>query len=181
MSGMHLLPVYYSTTSTKKRKKKNKTKSLIAAEKEHEKFLKRMGIGSRSSAGIEQRSSKPWVTGSSPVESANKRSRSLTVKHPPYTRLDVSRLESDTGSNPVGTTNSRSVGKSGNPPHLGCGDQRFESSRSDQVFYDPSMAKKEEKVYTGTEIIGIAQMHKSNAVPIRNKKSAEDIAKMRRN
>ena len=180
MSGMHLLPVYYSTTSTKKRKKKNKTKSLIAAEKEHEKFLKRMGIGSRSSAGIEQRSSKPWVTGSSPVESANKRSRSLTVKHPPYTRLDVSRLESDTGSNPVGTTNSRSVGKSGNPPHLGCGDRRFESSRSDQVFYDPSMAKKEEKVYTGTEIMGIAQMHKSNAVPIRNKKSAEEVARMRR-
>ena len=141
-----MLPSYYSTTNTKKRKKSKKSKSLIAAEKEHEKFLKRMGVGSRSSAGIEQRSSKPWVTGSSPVESANK----------------------------------RSVGKSGNPPHLGCGDQRFESSRSDQVFYDPSMAKKEEKVYTGTEIMGIAQMHKSNAVPIRNKKSAEEVAKMRR-
>ena len=141
-----MLPSYYSTTNTKKRKKSKKSKSLIAAEKEHEKFLKRMGVGSRSSAGIEQRSSKPWVTGSSPVESANK----------------------------------RSVGKSGNPPHLGCGDQRFESSRSDQVFYDPSMAKKEEKVYTGTEIMGIAQMHKSNAVPVRNKKSAEEVAKMRR-
>lgn len=141
-----MLPSYYTTTSTKKRKQKKKSKSLIAAEKEHEKFLKRMGVGSRSSAGSEQRSSKPWVTGSSPVESANK----------------------------------RSVGKSGNPPHLGCGDQRFESSRSDQVFYDPSMAKKEEKVYTGTEIMGIAQMHKSNAVPVRNKKSAEEVAKMRR-
>lgn len=146
MSGMHLLPSYYSTTNTKKRKKSKKSKSLIAAEKEHEKFLKRMGVCSRSSVGVEQRSSKPWVTGSSPVESANK----------------------------------RSVGKSGNPPHLGCGDQRFESSRSDQVFYDPSMAKKEEKVYTGTEIMGIAQMHKSNAVPVRNKKSAEEVAKMRR-
>jgi hypothetical protein len=141
-----MLPSYYTTTSTKKRKQKKKSKSLIAAEKEHEKFLKRMGVGSRSSAGSEQRSSKPWVTGSSPVESAS----------------------------------SRSVGKSGNPPHLGCGDQRFESSRSDQVFYDPSMAKKEEKVYTGTEIMGIAQMHKSNAVPVRNKKSAEEVAKMRR-
>ena len=145
MSGMHLLPSYYTTTSTKKRKQKKKSKSLIAAEKEHEKFLKRMGVGSRSSVGSEQRSSKPQVTGSSPVESANK----------------------------------RSVGKSGNPPHLGCGDQRFESSRSDQ-FYNPTMAKKEEKVYTGTEIMGIAQMHKSNAVPIRNKKSAEEVARMRR-
>ena len=141
-----MLPSYYTTTSTKKRKQKKKSKSLIAAEKEHEKFLKRMGVGSRSSVGSEHRSSKPRVTGSSPVESANK----------------------------------RSVGKSGNPPHLGCGDQRFESSRSDQVFYDPSMAKKEEKVYTGIEIMGIAQMHKSNAVPVRNKKSAEEVAKMRR-
>ncbi len=123
MSGMHLLPSYYSTTNTKKRKKSKKSKSLIAAEKEHEKFLKRMGVCSRSSVGVEQRSSKPWVTGSSPVESTN--------------------------SKPV-------------------------------VMYDPSMAKKEEKVYTGTEIMGIAQMHKSNAVPVRNKKSAEEVAKMRR-
>ena len=142
---MHMLPSYYTTTNTKKRKKKNKSKSLIAAEKEHEKFLRRMGIGSRSSVGSEQPPSKRQVVGSSPTE----------------------------------TTNKRSVGKSGNPPHLGCGDQRFESSRSDQ-FYDPSMAKKEPMQYTGIEIIGIAQMHKSNAVPIRNKKSAEEVAKMRR-
>ena len=42
------------------------------------------------------------------------------------------------------------------------------------------MSKKEENVYTGTEIIGIAQMHKSNAVPVSGKKQAEEIAKMRR-
>ena len=41
---MHMLPVYYTTTNTRKRKKKNKTKSIIAAELEHEKFLKRMGV-----------------------------------------------------------------------------------------------------------------------------------------
>ena len=41
-------------------------------------------------------------------------------------------------------------------------------------------AKKEEKVYTGTEIIGIAQMHKSNAVPVRGKKQATEVANMRR-
>jgi hypothetical protein len=140
-----MLPSYYSTTNTKKRKKSKKSKSLIAAEKEHEKFLKRMGVGSRSSAGIEQRSSKPWVTGSSPVESANK----------------------------------RSVAQSGSASGLGPEGRKFESCRSDQ-FYNPTMAKKEEKVYTGTEIMGIAQMHKSNAVPVRNKKSAEEVAKMRR-
>tara|TARA_B110000858_G_scaffold71258_1_gene82695 strand:- start:4803 stop:5177 length:375 start_codon:yes stop_codon:yes gene_type:complete len=69
MSGMHLLPVFYSTTNTKKRKVSKKTQSLLAAERSHEKYLKKMGISSRSSDGIEQRSSKPWVTGSSPVES----------------------------------------------------------------------------------------------------------------
>ena len=122
MSGMHLLPVYYTTTSNRKRKKQKKSKSLLAAEKEHAKFLKRMGVGSRSSVGLEQRSSKPWVTGSSPVESAKP-----------------------------------------------------------TVMYDSSMAKKEEKVYTGTEIIGIAQMHKSNAVPVRGKKQAAEVATMRRN
>jgi hypothetical protein len=47
--------------------------------------------------------------------------------------------------------------------------------------YDSSMSKKKENVYTGTEIIGIAQMHKSNAVPIRGKKQAEEVAQMRRN
>ena len=41
---MHMLPVYYTTTNTRRRKKKKKTKALLAAEKEHEKFLYRIGI-----------------------------------------------------------------------------------------------------------------------------------------
>lgn len=42
--------------------------------------------------------------------------------------------------------------------------------------------KKPENRYTGDEIMGIATMHKSNAVPIRkdNKQSAVDAAQMRR-
>ena len=35
--------------------------------------------------------------------------------------------------------------------------------------------------YTGTECIGIGQLHKSNGVPVFKKQDAEDIAKMRRN
>jgi hypothetical protein len=142
---MHLLPVYYSTTNTRKRKQKKKSKSVLEAERKHAKFLKKMGVGSRSSVGSEHRSSKPRVTGSSPVES----------------------------------TNSRSLAQSGSAPALGAGGQKFESSNSDQ-FYNPSMAKKPENVYTGTEIIGIGQMHKSNAVPIRRKDDAKSIANMRR-
>ena len=42
-------------------------------------------------------------------------------------------------------------------------------------------AKPERKVYTGDLIVGIATMHKSNAVPVmRGTSQAEDIAKMRR-
>ena len=55
MSGMHLLPVYYTTTSSRKRKKQKKSKSLLAAEQEHAKYLKHMGVGKsnggRSSVG----------------------------------------------------------------------------------------------------------------------------------
>ena len=36
------------------------------------------------------------------------------------------------------------------------------------------------KQYTGTKIVGIATMHKSNAVPVFSNEEAEDIAKMRR-
>ena len=170
-----MLPVYYTTTNTRKRKKSKKTQSQIAAEKEHEKFLKKMGIGSRSSVGSEQRSSKPWVTGSSPVESANigDKCYGSTTDSKPVGRGSIPRSPAKsqtrssvwsertahngyvTGSNPVGSTN--------------------------KISYDPSMAKKEEKVYTGTEIIGIAQMHKSNAVPVRGKKQATEVATMRRN
>ena len=43
MSGMHMLPVYYTTTNQKKRKPKKVTAKMQAAQAEHEKFLKRMG------------------------------------------------------------------------------------------------------------------------------------------
>jgi hypothetical protein len=40
--------------------------------------------------------------------------------------------------------------------------------------------KSPDKVYTGTKIIGIGTMHKSNAVPIFSDDEAKDIASMRR-
>ena len=36
------------------------------------------------------------------------------------------------------------------------------------------------KVYTGTKVVGIATMHKSNAVPVFNSEDAVEISKMRR-
>ena len=40
--------------------------------------------------------------------------------------------------------------------------------------------KSAQKVYTGTNILGIATMHKSNAVPVFSSESAVEISKMRR-
>lgn len=37
-----------------------------------------------------------------------------------------------------------------------------------------------DKVYTGDKMIGIATLHKSNAVPVFSSESAHDISKMRR-
>ena len=120
---MHLLPVYYSTTSTRKRKQSKKSKSLLNAEREHEKFLKRMGVDKTK-----------------PKQAAVAQS----VEH-----LICNQMVE--GSNPFGGT----------------------------TKWGPCI-KKPEKVYTGTEIIGIGQMHKSNAVPIRRKEDAKSLANMRR-
>lgn len=40
--------------------------------------------------------------------------------------------------------------------------------------------KPKDKVYTGTAVLGIGTLHKSNAVPVFSKEDAEDQAKMRR-
>ena len=37
-----------------------------------------------------------------------------------------------------------------------------------------------DKVYTGTAMIGIGQLHKSNAIPVFSQEDAVDISKMRR-
>jgi hypothetical protein len=148
MNGMHLLPVYYSTTNTRQRKQNKKSASVLEAERQHAKFLKKMGIRSRSSVGSEQQPSKLWAAGSSPAETTKLQTRSSVWLEPAAHNGLVG------GSNPSGSTNI--------------------------IMYDSSMAKKPENVYTGTEIIGIAQMHKSNAVPIRGKKQAIEIARMRR-
>lgn len=40
--------------------------------------------------------------------------------------------------------------------------------------------KREQNQYTGTAIIGLATMHKSNCVPVFDSQHAQDLAKMRR-
>ena len=156
---MSLMPSYYTTTNTKKHKNRKKSKSLIAAEKEHKKFLERMGVRSRSSVGLEQQSSKLRVTGSSPVETTNLKEVGVGTQGG-LINLSAADYRSRSGSIP---------------------DTSTISSSDNGIGYHPSMAKKEAKVYNGKrKLLGIATMHKSNLVPVFDKESAEDIAKMRR-
>lgn len=46
--------------------------------------------------------------------------------------------------------------------------------------YDSFVAPKKEMFYTGDRLLGIATLHKSNAVPVFSQEDAEDIARMRR-
>ena len=117
---MHLLGPEFSTTNTRKRKPKKKTKSLLAAEREHEKFLKRMGVH--------------------PDQRANRATKKSRVE--PVRTVPVDKLVS-----------------------------------SNAPTYNASMAKPAEKVYSGErKLLGIATMHKSNMVPVFDKKSAEELS-----
>jgi hypothetical protein len=64
-------------------------------------------------------------------------------------------------STPIGRTNTHHI-KSLDTPHYG------------------TVSSKPNPVYTGTKIIGIGTMHKSNAVPVFSDEEAHDIATMRR-
>ena len=46
MSGMHLLPVYYTTTNHKSKRKKPRkiSRAQEEAQRKHDKFLKKMGV-----------------------------------------------------------------------------------------------------------------------------------------
>ena len=121
--SMHLVRGMTSLNQ-KKRKQQKKTAQQLQAEKEHEAYLQRLGVG----------------RGKLPVD---KKGRRLGIN--PLPDLSVSpRLTSDTVP---GNGNARPV-----------------------------------NTYTGNEILGIATMHKSNAVPIRkdSKEAAKEIASMRR-
>lgn len=67
--------------------------------------------------------------------------------------------------------------KSPQPLREGAEDfKRVESLKSNAI----ETFKKDRNVYTGTAMIGIATMHKSNSVPVFSAENAIDISKMRR-
>lgn len=67
-------------------------------------------------------------------------------------------------------------------PECSIADERIAASRSiksAQSKPTPNEGRLRDKTtYTGSKILGIATMHKSNAVPVSSQEMAEDIAKM---
>tara|TARA_S200002703_G_C3770560_1_gene237235 strand:+ start:150 stop:515 length:366 start_codon:yes stop_codon:yes gene_type:complete len=71
MSGMHLMPVYYTDTNLKKKKKRKVSASMQKAQDEHDKYLKKMGYvpkGERCYGSMSD--SKPLGWGSIPCSPA---------------------------------------------------------------------------------------------------------------
>lgn len=120
---MHLVRGMTSLNQ-KRRKSQKKSQRQLAAEAEHEAYLKRLGVGQTSLP-------------------TDKKGRRL-------------------GINPL--------------PDLNTGPR----VTSDAIPNNGGARKANQ--YTGDELLGIATMHKSNAVPVRkdSKESAKDISSMRR-
>ena len=90
MSGMHLLPVYYTSTNLRTRKKRKQTASMQKAQAEHDKYLKRMGYipkGERCYGSTSD--SKPLSWGSTPcspaIPTSDKVGNGFVKKNPVYT------------------------------------------------------------------------------------------------
>lgn len=58
--------------------------------------------------------------------------------------------------------------------------EKYASLELDPSTIGNSVSKKQENVYTGDRLIGIAVMHKSNLVPVFSRDDAVEISKMRR-
>ena len=55
----------------------------------------------------------------------------------------------------------------------------FPSCKDWKAKFSGSTAPPAQKTYTGDQMLGIATMHKSNAVPVFSNESAKDISKMK--
>ena len=85
---MHMLPAYYTTTNTRKRKQKKKSTSVIKAEADHEKFLKKIGYKGDKCSGSTA-GSNPVRVGSTPTSPANQLAGSIPVGVAPKRKPNV--------------------------------------------------------------------------------------------
>lgn len=161
--SMHIVGPYLTTTSTKKRKNKvtkSQQDELERGWKERNQRLKEMHLPKET---FEQYMEWVYGKGSKAKTKANNRSESSPTQKATQgsgvTKIhQVSVSEVQTGRNGSMEQNSE-VGKK---------------------WITGPVSSKPSPVYTGTKMIGIGTMHKSNAVPIFSDDEAKDISSMRR-
>lgn len=152
--SMHIEGPWLSTTSTKKRDQKitkAKQAELEAGWRERNVRLKEIGLPKET---FEQYLE--WVYGRG--KKTKTKSKDSEIKSPvPKKRQSVEQAAPVVKESPQ-TPEKKSLG----------------------VWITGPVASKPSPVYTGTKVIGIGTMHKSNAVPIFSDEEAIDISKMRR-
>ena len=168
--SMHLAGPGLTTTSYKKRKvkiTKAMQEELERGWRERNVRLKQMGLQKET---IEQYTD--WVYGR-----AKKEKKKTFSKPESKTTVSGSRqgIKAIHGNN-VGNQNNQADSSSNNTKAK----REVETSARGKVWVTGPVSSKPSPTYTGTEMIGIAVLHKSCLQPIFNKEAAEDAAKMRR-
>lgn len=163
--SMHLCGPALTTTSYKKRKQKvtkAQQEEFERGWKERNIRLKEMGLPKET---LEQYTE--WVHGRGKKEKAKKNNRAV-CSSPIATSFTRQQNANE------GTTNSSLESKDEVPWHSN------NNRTHGKIWVTGPCTTKQTPTYTGTKIIGIGTMHKSNAVPIFSDEEAKDISKMRR-
>lgn len=152
--SMHIEGPWLSTTSTKKRDQKitkAKQAELEAGWRERNVRLKEIGLPKET---FEQYLE--WVYGRG--KKTKTKSKDSEIKSPVSKKRQSVEQTAPVVKESPQTPEKKSLG----------------------VWITGPVASKPSPVYTGTKVIGIGTMHKSNAVPIFSDDEAKDISKMRR-
>jgi hypothetical protein len=158
--SMHLVGPWLSTTSSKKKTEKitkKKQEEFERGWKERNVRLKEMHLPKET---FEQYMD--WIHGKISKKGNVVHSKTETPFIPETKIIPRSNVASNKEQTPVS--------KLGNET----------KSKDAKIWVKGPCSSKPSPVYTGSKMIGIAQMHKSNAVPVFTDDEAKDISKMRR-
>lgn len=166
---MSLASPALTTTSYKKRKvkiTKAMQQELERGWRERNVRLKQMGLPKET---LEQYTD--WVHGRSKKEKTKTVSNTKGSATDSESRQGKKILSVDSWNQNNSTDSSRADSKTNG---------KVETTTRGKVWITGPVSSKPSPTYTGTEMIGIAVLHKSCLQPIFNKEAAEDAAKMRR-
>ncbi len=166
---MHLEGPALTTTSYKKRKEritKTQQEELERGWRERNKRLKEMGLAKET---LEQYTD--WVYGRGKKAKTTRQGDKSSASNPGQ----LSRVQCGSRSQVTikeGTSHATST--------TGSQDKGLFTSSSPKAWITGPVSSKPAPTYTGSKIIGIGTMHKSNMVPIFSDDEAKDISRMRR-